>query len=108
MEPKTEQQTNERAARLAELTERAKQVAEEIHKEVCAVNRTPDVPYISVYKSHQDAQMYASIGHKTYWGGFRTVEQMVDEISAFDPDAEKKKEIAELEAKLAALKGGAK
>ena len=106
-ETKTEQQTNERAARLAELTERAKQVAEEIHKEVCAVNRTPEhTPYIGVAKMHFAPSFTVLIGR--FHADCTNMGDIFAQLESYDPNEDKNAKIAALEAELAALKGGAK
>ena len=92
---------------MAELTERSKQVAEEIHKEVCAVNRQADeMPYISIYKMYRDPSVNISVGRFDISGD--NIEGLLDAVHAHEPVNAKALEIAELEAKLAALKGGAK
>ena len=105
--PQPIRQENGRAAYLAELTERAKQVAEEIHKEVCAVNRYSDrMPYVGISKMYNAANINVSVG--MFDKSSDTLAEVLTELAAFNPDSDKDREIAELEAKLAALKGGAK
>ena len=71
------------------------------------MNRYSDqTPYVGISKMYNAANINVSVG--MFDKSSDTLEEILTELAAFNPESDKDLEIAELEAKLAALKGGAK